>query len=180
MNCMKFGLVLVVFTLAAFFPLGKAQADMITSLSVSVTPAGGGLDLFDYTLINSAQSTVSVYLFALPVDSSANLQSISMPTDWGVTYNTGDTSITWTASTDQDAIAPGSTAVFGFTSAEPPVVGSYQIVGFDPANFLFYENSGTIQVPGTVSIPEPSSFTLLGTGALLLLGCTWLRRCSPA
>ncbi len=38
--------------------------------------------------------------------------------------------------------------------------GDYQSIGFDPALFKFYTNSGATSVPGISSVPEPSSVVL--------------------
>ena len=159
MNRRNLKFFLVVPMLMSSFPT-ETRADLITSLSVSVTSTGGGLEAYDYTLANLTQSTVSVYAFALSVDGGADLQSISSPTGWDVTYNAGDTSITWSAPTSDAAIAPGSSAFFSFISAEPPVLGDYQAIGFDPTNFQFYNNPGMTSVPGISSVPEPSAYYL--------------------
>jgi len=158
------------------------RADFITDLSPNVTPQAGVYQ-YAYTLTNSAQSTVSAYALALAVDSGANLQSVLSPTGWDATYNPGDTSITWSAPSDLLAISPGSSADFSFISAEPPVLGDYQAIGFAPIFFQFYTNPGTTSVPGTSSVPEPSSLILLGIGSVALIGYYRSRngkRCRPA
>jgi PEP-CTERM motif len=146
----------------------SAEADFITSLSVNVSPTGG-IFQYDYTLMNSTQSTVSAYVFALAVDPAANLQSIGTPIGWDSTYNVGDTSITWSAPSDQLALEPGFSAFFAFTSVDPPLTRNYDVTGFDPDQFQFYDNPGTTWAPGISSVPEPSALILLGIGSLALI-----------
>jgi PEP-CTERM motif len=152
----------------------EAQADFVTSLSGNVTPISGAYE-YDYTLTNSSQSTVSAYVFALSVDAGADLQSIVIPTGWDVTYNVGDASIIWSAPSDLLAVAPGLSAAYGFISAEPPLTGNYDVTGFDPDQFQFYDNPGTTFVPGISSVPEPSTLVLLGFGGLAVIGYSWFR-----
>ena len=183
-------LAVFVFMLPMFSPI-DTRADLITSLSVDVTPTEGGFDEYAYTLTNSSQSTVSVYAFGLSVNVGANLQSITSPKGWDVTYAEGDSSITWSApSTDiaiisgsslnsaysvpASCLISGSSLEFSLFSAEPPVSGDSQAIGFDPDSFKFYINPGTTLVPGISSVPEPSAIILLGVAALALVGMTAL------
>jgi hypothetical protein len=168
MNRRSLSLVLVVFMLTPVFP-AETRAGFITSLSTNVTPIGGAYQ-YEYTLMNSTQSTISAYVFALAVAPEADLQLIVTPAGWDATYNAGDTSITWSAPSDELAVTPGSSTLFGFTSVEPPTTGDYQVTGFDPDNFQFYSNPGTTSVPGISSVPEPSALILLGISSLALIG----------
>jgi hypothetical protein len=162
-------LVLLISSVIAVAAIPNVHADFITSLSVNVSAKRGAHE-YDYTLSNSIQSTVSAYVLALSVDVGADLQSIVIPTGWDVSYNVGGTSITWSAPSDPLAIAPGFSAAFGFTSAEPPLTGNYDVTGFDPDQFQFYDNPGTTLSPGTSSVPEPSALLLLAVGGLSVIG----------
>jgi hypothetical protein len=152
-----------------------SQAGFIDTVSVDIKPTAPGLYDSTYTLAVSPMSTISAYEFALNVDTSSNLQSLVTPTGWDVTYNPGDTSITW--STDNFPVTPGTSDIFGFASALPPVAGTYQTLGFDPDQFQFYPDQGSISVPGVASTTEPGSLVLSGIGALgLLMIHVWRHR----
>jgi hypothetical protein len=148
----------------------QARADLITTLSVDVTHGAGGLEAYAYTLANSIQSTVPVYAFALTVDAGADLQLIAGVAGWDVTYNAGDTLISWSAPSTDIAIAPGSSGVFGFASAEGPGPGDYEAIGFDATSFQFFSNTGSALVPSASSLPEPSGLVLLGIASLAFCG----------
>jgi hypothetical protein len=108
-----------------------------------------------------------------------DLQAVVILMGWDATYSSGDTSITWSSPSDLLAISPGASAVFGFSSANPPAIGNYQATGFDPDLFQFYSNARTTSTPGAASAPEPSSLTLAGLGAMVLLGFGWASRKLP-
>ena len=80
--------------------------------------------------------------------------------DWGVTYNAGDTSITWSAPSDQAPLRPGLRPPSASPVPSLQCLGIISPSGSTPALFKFYTNSGATSVPGISSVPEPSSVVL--------------------
>ena len=159
----------VLVAITAILPLlspRSANADFIATVLARETPAGGGLTLYQYTVANTAQSTISAYAFALTIDKGANLQTITSPTGWSPDYTVGGTTITWSTAT---ALTPGNSAVFSFDSAEPPSSLPYQVTGFNPTTIQFFPSTGTTLAPGASAVPEPASLLLATTGAFGLL-----------
>ena len=162
---------LVLAAIVALFIMKPVRADFIDIVTAQVGQTSDGSYNYLYTLSVAPQSTISAYEFALTVDPTANLRSISFPTGWDMSYNAGDSSITW--STADFAVTPGTSNQFDLVSSLPPVTGAYAVTGFDPDNFQFYPDQGTISVPGPAAVPEPDSIALLGIGLVGLAASLW-------
>jgi PEP-CTERM motif len=155
---------LVLTTLLLLFYQEPARAGFIATVSANVKPLSNGLDEYDYAVSSSPQSTVDGYIFALTVDATANLQSISNPSGWSADYTGGSTTIIW--STGTTPLTPGDSTLFSFDSALTPSLSPYQVTGFDPTGIQFYPSNGTTLAPAIASVPEPNSLVLSGIGAL--------------
>jgi hypothetical protein len=139
---------------------GSVPSGFIATVSANVKSLGNGLNEYDYTVSNSSQSTIPAYVFAISIDTGANLQSIASPAGWLADYAAGYTTITW--STGTAPLMPGKSLVFSFDSAESSSSSS-SVTGFDPTTILFYPSTRTIPGPGTTPTPVP----LVVTGAQL-------------
>ena len=156
----------------AFAILGwaTARAEFITTLTASETPQPGGLTLYQYTLTNDPTSTLNAEGLAISVDANADLQSITGPTGWDISYLPGDTLVTWESSDISiQFIAPGDSAAFSFLSALGPAQQPYLVIGTDTLGIDFDSNFGDIASPAISSVPEPGSLVLSGLGALGVL-----------
>ena len=144
----------------------SARAGLVTSLTVSTTPVAGGLTEYDYTLTNLPSSTVTASFFFVAVDATANLTSAwTRPSDWDISYATGDMAVGFTSPDPSVDIVPGSSGHFSFDSPLLPIQAPYEVAGID-ANSNFVTNSGTVL---SASVPEPASVVLLTVGVLGML-----------
>ena len=147
-----------------------ARAELLVSLTTTVAPQGGGIDLYRYQVANSATSTVGVSEFDISVDSAANLGAITQPAGFISIYTAGASEIDFLSTGSAFDIAPGATAFFSFSSAEGPGVGSYLFQSFDSSS------TGNVQTGFTVApVPEPSALAMTALG-LAALACRLSRR----
>jgi PEP-CTERM motif len=153
--------------------LSPVRAGFITTLTPSITTLPSGLTNYQYTLTDQAGSTLPAVEFALNVDPGANLTVLTGPAGWIISYTSGDPAVDWSSPSSASDILPGQSAVFSFNSPLGPVQLSYLIVGLDDTSGTFDTNQGSITSPGANAVPEPSTLSLLGTGALSLLGYVW-------
>ncbi|MEW4569260.1 PEP-CTERM sorting domain-containing protein [Tautonia sp. JC769] len=162
---------------AACVALGPSmtRAEFLTSLSVETTPWGGDRTLYTYTLENSNASTLNAVQFALEVSPTADLDHLSGPVGWLITYEPGDETIDFLSLAEETDLQPGSTARFSFSSPLGPSLSDYLIVGLDLPSVSVEINQGQVAGPGATAIPEPSTLTLLGSGVLSLLGYSCCR-----
>ena len=145
----------------------SAASDII--VTADVEQQNGGMYLYDYTLINPAQSNLLAINLSISAASDASLQSFTEPSGWVVSYTPGDTVVSWSISDVQYSISSGNMADFTFLSLRPPALGQYSALGFDPDTFAIGFSSGDIASPVVASVPEPSSIKLIGFSALLLI-----------
>jgi hypothetical protein len=170
MSCGKsndFGLALVLITLAAWS--SPVQAGYSVEISSSVTPQGGSLNLYQYTITTDAGSSLPTVEFTLTVDPTADLTSIAGASGWVITYSTGDNFVDWSSLSPSTDLQPGDKAIFSFLSSLGPIQQEYQIVGLIDDPFQFDTSQGQIAAPGLNAVPEPTSWVLATTGALCLL-----------
>lgn len=155
-----------------------ARADLITSMSSTVTPEAGGLFRYDYTLAVSSASTISASSFAIGVGSDAALilGGSSAPTGFDISYAPGDIEILFTSPDPSFDIAPGATGRFEFESRVGPASTAYQVQGYGSLGTLS-TNSGTAF--SAAAVPAPASMLLLGVGGLGVMVTTRRLRATP-
>jgi len=153
---------------------GSAFGDFIINLQASVTQDASGLYAYSYTLENLSTNGESALAFRIDVAPEADLISIIGPAVWSITYTSGDTLVVWESDDEPFDLTPGNSATFSFTSILGPDTRDYAVLGFDGSSFL--SNRGQTISPGVSAVPEPSTLTLVGTGALGLIGFSWQRR----
>jgi len=146
-----------------------AKGGFITTLTATTTPEPGGLTLYSYALTTDPASTLNAEGLGISVSADANLINITGPTGWEITYNTGDTLVTWESSDPSTDLLPGQSAIFSFESPLGPAQQSYLATGFDTTGTIFGTYTGNVSGPGVTSVPEPSSLLLSGIGVLGVL-----------
>ena len=94
------------------------RADLVTSLSVTVTHEANGLYRYDYILSVGAKSTAGASNFNMTVDPAAALifGAASAPSGWDVSYMAGDPAVMFSSPDPTLDIAPGATGKFEFES----------------------------------------------------------------
>ena len=155
---------LFIFTAATNFT-SVCLGDFITTLNVTTSTQTSGQTLYHYTLSNSATSTLPAVEFTLSIDPTAALQSITGPSGWSITYNSGDSVVDWASLDAMTDLQPGLDAVFSFDSMLPPLSQNYLILGISDNPIDIETNTGMILGPGISSVPEASSLVLLGVVA---------------
>src|SRR4051812_45634530 len=86
----------------------SAHADPITTLTVEQTTDPSGLFRYEYPLTNEASGNVSAGALALDVSPAADLQELTGPAGWDITYATGDDVISWVSSDPTFDLLPGT------------------------------------------------------------------------
>jgi PEP-CTERM motif len=155
------------FALLVTFGQGTLHADLIVTVSPTVTPEAGGLFLFNYSVSNSPTSTVGVAEFDLTVSTAANLTSITNPTGFLDLYTPGDTFISYLSGDPTTDIAPGSSGAFSFVASVGPAAASDLFRGYDLSGNLTQSTGFTL---APAAVPEPSVLVLLAIGGLCLIG----------
>ena len=160
------------------FGSGPARADLIGTVTPTVTPQGGGLFLYSYLVANSIQSTAGMAEFDVSVATSALLSAITNPNGFLALYTPGDTFIQYLSTDPSTDIAPGSSGTFSFTANLPPMSAPYLLRGFDASSNVL-QRSGNVLAP---AVPEPSVLLLALVGGLTVFGPRAVRRfnSSPA
>ena len=169
---------LAVIILVARSP-ASVRGDFITDLSVNTTSQPGGLFLYNYTLTNGPTSTLNAEGLSIGVSAAANLQAISGPNGWDVSYDPGSLLVTWESSDLSTDLLPKSSAMFTFESVLAPAQFVYITTGLDESQSISGTNTGRIASAGVASVPEPSSFSLVlsGIGTLGVLTTLARQRC---
>ncbi len=177
MRSLVFGLAALATVCASNAP---ARAGFVVAVSDQVTASPGGY-LYEYTLTVDALSDLPATDFALDIAPGAGLTNISVPTGWSVAYTSGDSLIYWFAPFDGSFdVAPGSSAVFSFTSAFAPESQAYSSFGYNPGTGDFAFANGVVAAPGADPgahpTPEPAALMMLASGFPVLLGWGWVKR----
>lgn len=166
------GLAALVFsTLGAWAP--RAAGAFVPSLTVSITPQAGGLNLYEYTITHDSANALPVAQFDLAVANDADVTDVIAPSGWGVDAPWGEGYVSFFVEVDGAELAPGSIGVFSFLSHLLPREFDYFIIGSDPPDFDVLE--GRVQAPGA-AIPEPSGLALAGLGLVGVIGLFRFRR----
>jgi hypothetical protein len=155
------------------------RGDFITTLTVDLTSQPGSLNRYEYILTDQTNSSLPVFSFSLNVASDANLSLLSGPAGWDISYNPSDSQVIWTSLDSSTDLLPGNSAHFNLFSALQPSPQGYIIAGIDESIPDLETNSGQILGPSLSAVPEPSSLTLAGLGAMVLLGFAWASRKLP-
>src|SRR4051794_25176677 len=108
MRAIKMIALLPVIFVATYCP-SAAHGNFITDLSVNISPEASGRYRYEYTLTNDPTSDRSVTSFTLDVASDADLQAVSGPVDWLVTYDPGNTFVLWESPDALFDLAPSAT-----------------------------------------------------------------------
>jgi len=163
----------IIWTVAILFAATVAASAATSQLTASGTswelqldssyvPDAGAYD-YTYTLTNTTQSDYIVgFSLNLAVNGVTNIVS---PTGWGaLELNSGSGEyIEWQSSSPSTvSLAPGSQAVFGFTSIYASVVNNTLAGAQDD-----YGYGGTTSGP---AVPEPGSIVALCCGLVGLMG----------
>jgi len=145
----------------------SAVGGLVASLTVSVTPQAGGLNLYEYTLVNDPTSTLPIAQFDLAVAADADIQGVFAPSGWGFEAPAGEGYVSFFVESSGAELAPGATGLFSLLSSFGPAEFDYAIIGIVPPNIDIQE--GQIQAPGA-AVPEPSALALAGLGLALAVG----------
>lgn len=138
-----------------------ARADFTTTVTQITTPVSGNLFRYDYTLTNDPSSTLPITDFFIDVSPDADLQSLSAPAGFIISYSPGDLDVSFSSPDPSSDILPGASGLFSFTSVIGPALAPFLVRGADGA--VIEENTGMTISPRAV--PEPSSLLLGAIGA---------------
>lgn len=135
---------------------------------------GGGFYRYDYTLLNTsdpvADAGYNVYDFFLKINPAASLSNILYPAGWDQISDSASF-ITWISTIPGEPpagtdISPGaSLAGFSFVSDTRLASLYFEVTSSNPLD----PNNPAVIIGNSVSVPEPASIILMGTGLLGLL-----------
>ncbi|MHB9066001.1 MAG: PEP-CTERM sorting domain-containing protein [Pirellulaceae bacterium] len=153
----------------------EAQANLITSVSMNVTPDAGGLNRYEYLVTNEIDSTLGVFQFVLNIAPESELQSLVGPVDWQLVYTAGDSEVNWYSFSPDTDVLPGQVASFAFSSSLPPIAQQYLVAGIDEVIGELETNVGSTLGPG-VPVPEPSTLVLWSLFGMIGGVVAWRKR----
>jgi hypothetical protein len=145
--------------------------------TISDVAAGGGVFDYTITLQNTGSTSLDSFWYAWTLSGNNLTADISNPGSslgWVDTAIEGNTSISWEGNSS-DALAPSQSATFTFDSTETPTAITTSpsgksvayVSGTGPSTFD--QNDPGVATPvfsPTLTVPEPSSLTLLAGGLL--------------
>ena len=165
---------------------GAVQAGVLSQVTSTVTynPILSNYD-YQYLLTNPLENELDgdpdFFLdFSIEISSSSNLTNITTPVGWfNTAYLPGDTLVEWAVLDLADALAPGQSLIFGFSSELSPGDTNYGIVALNVGGGDFSSGLtlGPVDPIMPNAVPEPSSLTLFGLTAIGL--CAYTRRRLP-
>jgi hypothetical protein len=162
----------------------SSQAQSATA-TISGVAAGGGVFDYTITLQNTGTTLLDSFWYAWTLSGNNLSAAASNPGSslgWIDTALEGNTSISWEGNSG-NTLAVGQSATFTFDSTETPSAittlpsGESVVYVNGTGPDTFEENdpgvASPVFSPTLVTVPEPSSFGLLMTGALGLLAAGW-------
>ena len=141
--------------------------------------AGESLVIRNYA---GAESVPIIVLGQMSMDPAASLQIVLDGQPWGSTISfdsgipvslAGELDLTFAPGIDPTSLVGDTFQLFDWSGVNPN--GRFQVVsnyGWDLSQIY---SSGEVTLLA-VTVPEPSTFAMLGVGACGLLACTWRRR----
>jgi hypothetical protein len=148
------------FLALSFLAIAISQAGDVTVTPV-VTPEGGGLFDYDYTITNETGNDLPV--LDISVTPGLTIQDLQAPAGFLTAYDSGLGLVSFLE--DTGAFGPTPLSGFEFDSSVPPGPTTFTATFFDGST-----TTGTTQGP---VVPEPASFTLFAAGGAVML---FLRR----
>ena len=145
----------------------SVRADLITTVTPTVSYLGGPLYSYSYLVANSPSSTVGMAEFDLAVRPGVSLSSIVAPTGFLAVYSSGDSEIDFLSSDPSADVKVGSSGVFSFTADAGPAANFDLTRGFDTLTGAVFQNSGSTLTP--TALPEPGVVVLSSLGGLAVL-----------
>ena len=189
-HCLQSLRSILVFGATVVAPVVATQAQgIIPSATLAGVPGTGNTYDYTLTLNNGASATTPIegfwyawipgHFFLPTMPSSASGDA----SGWAASV--AGRSVQYQGNS-ADAIAPGHSAVFSFVSSDSPDTLAGTSGGFPIGDSVAYP--GTINFSGSspnaefvvISVPEPSSLTLIGGGLLCLLAVVRPRPCKSS
>ena len=119
-----------------------------TLLNGSVIHQSDNTYLYIYDIDNGFQSSVPVVEFTLSIEPSANIEKITGPKGWEITYKSSDKVIDWSILPSFPGLLPGGKAEFSFISTSPPSQQNYLILGGSTLPVAIQTKQGKVVSPG--------------------------------
>jgi hypothetical protein len=125
------------------------DAEMVATISVEKTDAGGGRFRYEYLIVNDATSTVTVNAFVLDVGDGADLHALVAPAGWLGDYNPTEDpfELAFVSEQPQFDIPIGGQGTFAFTSPLDAALLDYFVANLDEEGFDQGSIFGSIASP---------------------------------